>query len=150
MNNPDIRQFWTLFNSGIPVRWGKSSNHEKRENFQNTSGGFWRVWPFEFGHNLSFWVSSKFNFLVWWKFELLCTITIWVFEFHQNLSFWVSSQFEFLSFVTIWVFKVHHNFIFIVSSQFEFLSFITIWVFKFYPNLSFFVQFFSFITIWFF
>ena len=73
------------------------------------------IWVCEFHHNLSFWVSSKLDFLSF--------ITFWVVEFHHNLSCWVSSQFEFLIFITIW------------NSSFS-----TIWVFDFHPNLSFWVS----------
>ena len=58
----------------------------------------------EFCHNLSFWVSSQFEFLSF--------VTIWVFDFCHHLSFLVLSQFKVLSFVTIWVFEL---------SQFDFL-----------------------------
>ena len=104
------------------------------------------IWVFEFYNNLSFWVSSLFEFLsfitIWvfncitaWVFE--CYITIWVFEFHHNLRFWVSSQFEFLSFSTIWVFEFHHNRSFWVSSQLEFHHTLSFWVSSQFKFLSF-------------
>ena len=93
------------------------------------------IWVFEFCHNLSYRVESKFELS---QFEYLRS---------HNLSFWVGSKFEFghsfsLSFVTIRVrvlskFEFCHNLSIWNLSQFKFLSWATIWVFELDHNLSF-------------
>ena len=68
---------------------------------------FVTIWFFQFGHNLSFWGLSQFEFLsfVTIKFFDFCLnftfwfYTFWVIEFWHNSSFWVLSQFELFNFL---------------------------------------------------
>ena len=79
-----------------------------------------KIWVFEYGHNLSFWVLSQFEFL----------------EFCKNLIFWVLSQFMFLSFITF-DFLSFATIRFFELSKLECLNLVTICVFEFCQNLSF-------------
>ena len=76
-----------------------------------------KIWVFEFHHNLSFWVSSKFEFLSFNQIWVSPQLGFWV---YHNLIFWVISPFE------IWV-----------LSQFEFVEF---WSLSFCENKFFFVK----------
>ena len=82
---------------------------------------------FWFCHNLSFWVLSQFEFLIFFTVFFKSFVTIRIFKFCKIFSFWFF--FYNLCFSVLSQFDLCDNWSYWVLWQFEILSFVTILVF---------------------